>query len=538
MESTLHNISDPSSERYGKHLTRGEAKALLRPSRESVEFVKRWLAHSGLSENRQDMNHDPMMEARLDATVSRKLLSRHLDLDAPNGRARTTISSTLPNELRQHATIIQLHHFEHASLPPSPIAKKRMVQKNIIAEVNDDDQQVDSGFNACNKGNTPTCIRKLYRMGNKYAKPHPKSLLGVVGFNTQTAQHDQLDKFLNMFADYAIGSNFSTESINGGQNPQGEYPSGEANLDIQYAIAMSYRIPVRYYPTGGEKHDFIPDLDISDPAQEYMEPWLQFASYLLELDDDDLPQVLSLSYGVNEQAVPKAYAKQVCNVFGQLGARGVSIIAASGDTGPGVSCRSNDGTNTTKFLPMFPAACPYVTSVGGTQNNGPEVAVDFSSGGFSEYWTRPAWQEEAVGSYLRTYGRKWKGYYNRDGRAFPDVAAQGKAFYIFNHDKIEAADGTSASAPVFASMIALLNDMRFEKGKSPMGFLNPWLYSIGSDAFTDIAEGKSRGCQGTSYSGAPAPKVQGAGWDAVPGWDPVTGRGTPRFDRLKSLASR
>ena len=77
----------------------------------------------------------------------------------------------------------------------------------------------------------------------------------------QAAQHDMLDKFLKMFATYAIGTNFSTELINGGKNPQGEYFSGEANLDVQYTIAMAFRVPVRYYSTGGEDHDFIPDLE-------------------------------------------------------------------------------------------------------------------------------------------------------------------------------------------------------------------------------------------------------------------------------------
>lgn len=164
--------------------------------------------------------------------------------------------------------------------------------------------------------------------------------------------------------------------------------------------------------------------------------------HLLDLPDDQLPQVVSISYGVNEQAVPKARAKQICNMFGLLGTRGVSVIVASGDTGPGVSCQSNDGANSTKFLPSFPATCPYVTSVGATESNGPESAKNFSSGGFSEYWPRPAWQEEAVGKYLSKHGRQWQGYYNPEGRGVPDVAAQGKAYLIINHGLVQPADGT------------------------------------------------------------------------------------------------
>lgn len=152
--------------------------------------------------------------------------------------------------------------------------------------------------------------------------------------------------------------------------------------------------------------------------------------------------MISISYGVNEQHVPKAYAKQVCNLFGQIGARGVSLIAASGDFGPGSSCQSNDGKNTTKFLPGFPATCPYVTAVGGTENNSPETAIDFSGGGFSEYWSRPNWQDKAVKKYLDKHGKEFKRYYNKDGRAIPDVAALALGHQVMNHFNQTTAGGT------------------------------------------------------------------------------------------------
>lgn len=103
---------------------------------------------------------------------------------------------------------------------------------------------------------------------------------------------------------------------------------------------------------------------------------------------------------------------------------------------------SNDDTNTTKFLPIFPAACPHVTSVGATEGRGPERASNFSSGGFSDYWPRPSWQQDAIQRYLDGHGDKWRTYYHAGGRAYPDVAAQGKAFKFVNHGQIELADGT------------------------------------------------------------------------------------------------
>lgn len=92
---------------------------------------------------------------------------------------------------------------------------------------------------------------------------------------------------------------------------------------------------------------------------------------------------------------------------------------------------------------------------------------------------------------------------------------------------VQSVGGTSASTPVFAGMVSLLNEARLARGKAPMGFLNPWLYRH-AHAFTDITIGNNR----INRDGKP----MRYGWDAVHGWDPVTGLGTPKFDRLLDAA--
>lgn len=138
-------------------------------------------------------------------------------------------------------------------------------------------------------------------------------------------------------------------------------------------------------------------------------------------------------------------------MFGQIGARGVSVIVSAGNFGPGMSCQSNDGTNTTKFLPGFPATCPYVTSVGGTQYNNPEEVWDISiyppyvlssGGGFSEVWSRPNWQKDAVKKYLDKIGNDWKPYYNKNGRAVPDVSALAYGHQVMNNGTQKMSGGT------------------------------------------------------------------------------------------------
>lgn len=247
--------------------------------------------------------------------------------------------------------------------------------------------------------------------------------------------------------------------------------------------------------------------------------------------------MLTTSYGEDEQSVPVEFNKKVCNMIGQLGTRGVSVIFSSGDTGVGSACQTNDGKNTTRFLPIFPASCPYVTSVGGTTKVQPEQAVSFSSGGFSDLYDRPSYQDAAVSAYLTKLGSRWDGLYNAKGRGFPDVAAQGTRYRVVDKGTQISVGGTSASAPTFASVVALLNNARLSAGKPALGFLNPWLYSQAYQGLNDITAGGSTGCTGRSiYSGLTAPYVPYASWNATEGWDPVTGLGTPDFGKLLKIS--
>jgi tripeptidyl-peptidase-1 len=265
------------------------------------------------------------------------------------------------------------------------------------------------------------------------------------------------------------------------------------------------------------------------------EPYLTWVNYIL--GTEDIPQMISTSYGDDEQTVSKAYAVQVCNQFAQFGARGVSLLFASGDNGVGEDgyCYSNDGLGTYEFLPGFPNDCPYVTNVGATAYY-PEVAAydprfqpPFTSGGgFSNYFEQPSWQSKAVDSYIAGLDGEYDGLYNKSGRAYPDIAALGQIFAVVWNGSVIQVDGTSCASPTAAGVLTLVNDALIAAGKSSLGFMNPWLYAYGHKAFTgmllesmsidhvvltfpDVTSGSSAGCNTTGF---PA-KV---GWDAVSGW--------------------
>lgn len=200
--------------------------------------------------------------------------------------------------------------------------------------------------------------------------------------------------------------------------------SQEANLDVQTLIGMTWPINITSYSTGGSP-PFNQDLLTPNNTNEPYLDWLNFM-----LNQTSLPQVISTSYGDDEQTVPKSYAIRVCNGFAQLGARGVSLLFASGDHGVGENgtCISNDGKNTTMFVPGFPAGCPYVTAVGATYQFEPEVVafrpgyvtqngtyqpIYASGGGFSNYFPRPSYQDSVVQGYITGLNGTYNGLYNK-----------------------------------------------------------------------------------------------------------------------------
>lgn len=157
-------------------------------------------------------------------------------------------------------------------------------------------------------------------------------------------------------------------------------------------------------------------------------------------------------------------------------------------------------------MPTFPSTCPYVTSVGATQGFAPEKAINLTGGGFSNLFPTPDYQTSAISGFMGTLPSNFTGTFNKTGRGYPDVSTQGLNFFSIVDKTAAFTSGTSASSPTFASIIALINDRLIAAQKPVLGFLNPWLYSKASSAFTDITIGHNSGlvCPASSVSYQPA----------------------------------
>ncbi|KAJ5110435.1 Peptidase S8/S53 subtilisin/kexin/sedolisin [Penicillium argentinense] len=530
-EKTLLDMSTPGHRDYGKHFqSHDEMKRMLQPSDDSVQVVRNWLEGAGINDIHRDADwltiHTTVEKANdlLDANFQ-YYVNRHKHVE----RLRT-LEYSLPREVIPHVNLV------------SPTTRFGQLKANR-ATMHSKSRVADEAFkkaalspsSSCDTAITPKCLKSIYNVGDYEGHSDNGNKIGFSSYLEQYARYQDLALFEKNFAPWAEGDNFTVIEYHGGGNDQNSMSdSSEANLDLQYIVGVSSPASVTEFSTGG-RGPLVPDLDQPDPNNNNNEPYLDFLQNVVKMSNEELPQVISTSYGENEQSVPEKYARTVCNLFAQLGSRGVSVIFSSGDSGVGAACQTNDGKNTTHFPPQFPAACPWVTSVGATTHTSPEKAVSFSSGGFSDLWERPKYQEEAVSAFLQDLGDQWSGLFNAKGRAFPDVAAQGQNFAIYEKGRLTRVDGTSASAPAFAGVIALLNDARIEAGQPPMGFLNPWLYSNSTAVLNDITTGGSTGCDGNGRFNGPAnggPVVPYASWNATKGWDPVTGLGTPNFGNM------
>jgi tripeptidyl-peptidase-1 len=128
--------------------------------------------------------------------------------------------------------------------------------------------------------------------------------------------------------------------------------------------------------------------------------------------------------------------------------------------------------STNSLFVAFPSSCPYVTGVGATVGINPETAANFSGGGFSNYFARPSYQDDAVQGFISQLPDDFAGTFNSSGRGFPDVAVQGVNFpIVITSDMQRLASGTSASTPAFAAVIAILNDRLLAEGKPVLGFV-------------------------------------------------------------------
>jgi len=306
-------------------------------------------------------------------------------------------------------------------------------------------------------------------------------------------------------------------------------PGGEATLDVE---VLDTAAP---YLKGIDVYESKPDA--ASVLQALTDP-LQHAGYE--------PQVISASLGLCEtqtrQAVGLSGIKATNAALEEATASGISVLAASGDSGSADCMSGGSGSISRQLAVNFPASSAWVTSVGGTnlaltKSNTIEDSVvwndttvepgDAGGGGYSTLFPRPSYQNGVV---------------SENHRAIPDVAlladiAPGYDVYctakpdcVNDHDTNawQTVGGTSAATPFLAGGFAVLDQVLRRHKLDSLGLANPLLYKIGrtptlsAQVFDDVTKGSND--VGPYLSAGAAPLgccTASEGYDAASGWGGV-----------------
>ncbi|KAJ1424378.1 peptidase S8/S53 domain-containing protein [Ochromonadaceae sp. CCMP2298] len=482
---------------YGHFLNRQEVANLTSNSQATLSVTK-FLLSNGV-EVVKSTPHGEYITARAQISQFEKMFAttfysfRH---NAGQQIERATHYS-LPSELYEHVSAV----FNTVQLPARTAPKKalRLAEAGKAGSV------------------TPALLNSYYDITtNRGSSKASQSVFESLGQYYSPAD-------LSLFeTNYGLPQEVVAEDI-GGYVSDSECVSDantciEANLDVQYMIAVSQVTPTTYWYSG---------------AVDSFLAWIQDVAA-----SENPPLVNSISYGAIESELPATIANAFNTEAMKLGLQGVSILVSSGDDGV-ANFQARSKPSSCGYNPSFPASSPYVTAVGATQ--GPESGtaeiactsdaggVITTGGGFSTLFDAPTYQKAAVAGYFAGLGSKETPVsgYVATGRGYPDIAMAGLNYEVVVGGKTYQVSGTSASSPVVAGMVSLVNAQRLEAGKGPLGFLNTAIYQNGATFANDVTSGENNCCASAVCCDE--------GFYASTGWDPLTGFGSVNYAKFAAI---
>jgi subtilase family serine protease len=291
--------------------------------------------------------------------------------------------------------------------------------------------------------------------------------------------------------------------------------------------------------------------------------------------DESIAPIISVSYGDCETDLGSTDYATLNAVLEQGAAQGQSIIVASGDDGS-TGCSGDTSLTTAQqeaLVVDFPASSQYATGMGGTEFPSADVSSsnttywdsasgsdlitsalsyipeqvwndDSSSdglssggGGVSTFTARPSWQTGVTGITSGSYrlvpdisldsspNNAGYLYCSSDSTSTGITGSCSDGFRDSSDEYLTVAGGTSFAAPIFAGMLAIINQKENSTGQ---GTINSTLYSLAANAttyesaFHDITSGSNECTAGSSYCSSTGESEYPAGT----GYDEASGLGS------------
>ncbi|KAH6660863.1 peptidase S8/S53 domain-containing protein [Truncatella angustata] len=563
----LMDVADPNSTNYGKHWSSEDIVKMFSPSNETIQMTKDWVTATGIEAKR--IAHTAsggwlVFNATVDE--AERLLETNFWLyENEEGQVVAGCDEYhIPSDLSEHIDFVYpgvvmaestMYLSSKRRTNGGSTTKSQSIVKSYKRQNSTD----------CSQLVTPQCIADLYEIPPA-DKANPNNSMGLYERECWY-QDEDLDLFFESYApNIPQGTRPLNLSIDLAAWHYNESDSsisipGEADLDIDVAYPIVYPQSLTVYQVDDEYYHlyqvqytglfntFLDAIDGSYCDYSAYDETGDNPKYDAQYPDNHTviapgrpepfdpgtykgprmcgvykpTNVISMSWGAAESRWTASYQMRQCDEWMKLGLQGVTVVSSSGDSGP-LATASCQASNLGSFWASNPGTCPYVTSVGATmlRSDGSEaVAMDASwasSGGFSRYFSPPAYQQSVLATYFADHDPGLDGFFNRSGRGIPDISAVGYNIAVAVAGELGTAAGTSASTPLIGAMINRINEERLAAGKSVVGFINPVLYA-NPGIFNDITVGNNSMC-GLK------------GFQAVQGWDPTTGLGSVQYPKL------
>lgn len=355
LESRLAAVSMPESSSYGKYLDLDDVNAIFGPSKASTAAVESWLKSYGVTDY---TNQGSSIWFQTNVSTANSLLSTDFKTysDSTGATKLRALQYSVPDSLVPHVDVVA-----PVTIFGATAAMRALKSRNAAAAANLATRQEPASCKGTLvfQGETfnvfqPDCLRTEYNVNGYTPKASSGSRIGFGSFLNQSASFSDLALFEEHFN--FPSQNFSVVLINGGTDlpqPPALENDGEANLDVQNIVSIAHPLPITEFITAGSPPYFPDPVEPAGTPNEN-EPYLPYYEFLLSKSNAELPQVISNSYGDEEQTVPQSYAVRVCNLIGLMGLRGISILESSGDEGVGASCLAINSTTVPQFNPIFP----------------------------------------------------------------------------------------------------------------------------------------------------------------------------------------
>ena len=546
----------PGSPNYHKWLSPEEYASRFGLSDNDLAKVQSWLEQQGFAVDRVANSHNSISFSGTAAQVESAFQTEIHNYKIDN---QTHFSNATPISVPSALSGVVQSVRNLDDFRPKPQVRFRMAQSS----------KVKPNFTSSQSGDhflTPKDVATIYDINAAYSAGYTGTGQSIAVVGQSEISVSDIENFQNAAGltdkdpTLVLVPDSGTAAVSSGDE-------AESDLDLEYSGGIAKGATIYLVYVGNNSNYNVWDS-------------LQYAV------DTKIAPIISMSYGGCEPDLSSSDYLTIESILEQGASQGQSVIVASGDTGS-TACYADLTSNTTptseeeELAVNYPASSAYVTAMGGTEfpsadveasnttywesasgsdvissaksyipeqvwnddsatvgsNDGAEYALSSGGGGTSTLTARPSWQSSVTGIPSGSYrlvpdisldsspNNAGYLYCSSDSTATDITGSCSNGFRDSSDEYLTVAGGTSFAAPIFAGMLALINQKENSTGQ---GLINSTLYTLAASsttyasAFHDITSGSNECTAGSSYCSSAGESE----YPAARGYDEASGLGS------------